>query len=244
MKKSIKRLANWFGYDIARLPAPLLEKPSARLYPTYELLVPSLLGKLEQVYFMQIGANDGCGGDPIHRYVADQGWRGVLVEPQRESFARLKETYAGREGLMLVNAAVSDADGTRELYKVKAAPGLPAYASELASFKRDVIVKHKKWIPNIEELIEVEQVRCVTLATLVKEGALECVDVFQVDTEGFDGEIIRMIDFRLIKPKIICYEWKHLCKADHAATAAHLINNGYKLAIVNQDVMACLVPES
>jgi hypothetical protein len=41
------------------------------------------------------------------------------------------------------------------------------------------------------------------------------VDYFQVDTEGFDFEVIKMLDFDCLKPDIIKYESINLEKSDN-----------------------------
>jgi hypothetical protein len=40
--------------------------------------------------FVQIGANDGMGDDPVRRHVFEDGWVGVLVEPLPDVFERLQ----------------------------------------------------------------------------------------------------------------------------------------------------------
>lgn len=40
--------------------------------------------------FVQIGANDGTGDDPVQRHVFEDGWVGVLVEPLPDMFKRLQ----------------------------------------------------------------------------------------------------------------------------------------------------------
>jgi len=43
-------------------------------------------------------------------------------------------------------------------------------------------------VPNMESMIETEQVRCLTFETLFKEIGIENVDLLQVDAEGFDAQ--------------------------------------------------------
>ena len=67
------------------------------LYVRWEDHLPSV----ENVRFVQVGANCGAnthecasGGDPIWRYSAACGWRGVAVEPVAATFAKLCANYA------------------------------------------------------------------------------------------------------------------------------------------------------
>lgn len=54
---------------------------------------------------------------------------------------------------------------------------------------------------------------CTSLIQLVKDHDLFGLDYLQIDTEGFDDEIIKMIDFSIIKPKLIKFELVHLSKS-------------------------------
>jgi hypothetical protein len=95
-----------------------------------------------QVGFVQVGAFDGRTNDPIHDLVRRHGWRGVLVEPQPEPFARLRETYAGVDGLVLVNAAVAEQRGSMTLWRVgDPQPDDPWWVARAASFSREHLAK-------------------------------------------------------------------------------------------------------
>jgi len=60
-----------------------------------------LLGTQRDVFFIQIGANDGKTYDYIYPIARDRGWRGVLVEPIGYLFSRLVENYRGAQGISL-----------------------------------------------------------------------------------------------------------------------------------------------
>jgi hypothetical protein len=49
-------------------------------------------------------------------------------------------------------------------------------------------------------------VQCISLNSLLKEHQVTKVDLLQIDTEGYDLEIILNLDFKVIKPKIIHFE--------------------------------------
>lgn len=58
-----------------------------------------------------------------------------------------------------------------------------------------------------------ETVQCITFDTLVQRNRVKRIDLLQIDTEGFDFEIIKMINFDRIKPRILQFEHRHLTKA-------------------------------
>lgn len=57
------------------------------------------------------------------------------------------------------------------------------------------------------------------------------VDVLQIDTEGFDAEIFKQLDFKKCNPSIIKLEWNHMCNTDKLIVKTILSNNGYKFKI-------------
>jgi hypothetical protein len=75
-------------------------------------------------FFVQIGAHDGKEADPIHDFVRQRHWKGLLVEPQPEAFARLQTHYRDCPGLTFENAAITPDGEAMPLYRLK-----PEYAS-------------------------------------------------------------------------------------------------------------------
>ena len=67
------------------------------------------------------------------------------------------------------------------------------------------------------------------LIELITKLQLENIDYLQIDTEGFDAEIIQMIDFSRIKPMLIKFEIKHIEEGKKKAIENLLMSNGYTL---------------
>ena len=43
----------------------------------------------KELFFIQIGANDGISVDPIHNLVKKNNWTGILFEPGKDAFGDL-----------------------------------------------------------------------------------------------------------------------------------------------------------
>lgn len=56
-----------------------------------DLLIKKINNSIENVKFIQIGANDGITDDPIRKYILNHNWKGVLVEPNASVFESLKK---------------------------------------------------------------------------------------------------------------------------------------------------------
>lgn len=226
------------GYSLRWFPPSALAR-TAQL-TDYFLFVASHLTLVKRdVFFVQIGANDGVKGDPIFPFVRRHGWSGIALEPLPSVFTILQHNYQPYPRVSCVNAALGTVDGSATFYSVDA----PADADrdiprhQLSSFKRDVILSHKHAIPDIETLVREERVRTTTWASLTA-GLTRTIDVVVIDTEGFDAEVVRMIDFTTHRPSIVHFEHVHLGKADVEACTAQLIRLGYKVAINETDVTA------
>ena len=50
--------------------------------------------------------------------------------------------------------------------------------------------------------------------TLIANNNIEGLDYLQIDTEGYDVEILKMIDFNIIMPKLIRFECSNLKKSE------------------------------
>jgi len=188
---------------------------------------------------MQVGAFDGTSGDPVRPLVEKHGLRGVLLEPQREAFDKLCQNYSQFGGrFKLVNAAIGPFDGEKPLYRIRKDAHGPEWLPQLASFDRKTITKHRRSVPDIESLIEVEQVSCITFPSLFQTLGNPRVDFLQIDAEGYDAEILRLFDLQSHMPAIVHFEHKHLSRKEHEAAIRNLINLGYKIAILGENTLA------
>lgn len=190
-----------------------------------------LFGKAyPEAVFIQIGANDGIAMDPLRAEVACKRWQGVMVEPVPYIFQRLKQRYGDHPRITLVNAAIADRDAALPFYSLREIkPEEPVWEEYhvLGSFRKDVVLKHKYLIPNIEERIVEIRVHSQKFETLCRQTGITQLDLLQIDTEGYDYEIIRRIPFTQFRPRLIVYEHKHLTPADRVACRELLHKHGY-----------------
>lgn len=203
-------------------------------------------------FFLQIGANNGYQHDPLFKLLQRHPhWHGILVEPQKKVFqTQLKPMYQRYENLSLINAALAPTDGTMPLYKI--AFSEERWATGLASFDRKTLENHiesgyidrqaqKQGIAlpqNRADYITTESVDCISFDTILKKNAIQNLDLLLIDTEGFDFEIIKMIDFNTIKPRLIVFEYIHLSEQDLNNCKKYLQTNGYQLHTCGRDVAA------
>jgi FkbM family methyltransferase len=226
------------GLRLERLPRPLLRHPERELRMHLDYAIAQRVGLSRDFFFVQIGAFDGRSADPLYGWVQAYRWRGLLVEPQSRYFAELVENYRGLDGLELRQVAVSDRRETRTLYTVADEPGVPHWAGLLASFDRETLLSHREFLPGLDELVRAEEVDCVPLNDLLAEAPTEHIDLLQIDVEGYDHELIRILDLERFSPSIVHFEHAHLTLAQHEASVERLIEHGYRVCLEEHDTLA------
>ncbi|MBD3636883.1 MAG: FkbM family methyltransferase [Crocinitomicaceae bacterium] len=189
---------------------------------------------------IQVGANDGITHDPIHKFIKRDKWSGVLLEPQYYVFEKfLSKIYRKHPNITVLNAAMGYKNGTSSIYKIGFSTS--RWATGLTTFDRKTLekafesghvarkcAKEGIEIPSDTSIHIVEEpVQIVSAEHLISEYNLDKIDLLMIDTEGFDFEIIKMIDINANEPGMIIFEHSHLSEGDYQTCIAHLQENNY-----------------
>jgi len=233
------------GYELLNISEWKTTRSRSVSRINFDFVAAFHLLKKQHLFFVQIGAFDGVSGDPIHNYVKAYSWSGVLVEPRLEYFHMLKNNYNGNQNLKFVNAAIFTDRGRRRFYTLRCPPhvkpaSLPDWWEQLGSFNLDTILAHRDAIPQIDSFIQAEEIECITMNDLITITGRNHIDLLQIDAEGYDYEIIKMIDFERTKPSIIHFEHKHLSVTDLDECVDWLIKEGYRIGVDLYDLTAYL----
>jgi FkbM family methyltransferase len=250
MKMLARRLAQRLGFDIVRLPAHWGAPEVADLGIDDVLAVLFAQADLERFVLVQIGANDGRRNDHLARFIDAHRPRALLVEPQARPFRALQERYADEPRILLHHGAVAACSGERMLYRCRddlvAAQDM-SFLSGLASFDRaqlkSSLARHASLLgPGVspEQAIVGEPVAALGFSELLGRYGLARCDLLAIDTEGYDYEILRTIDFARIRPQVILYEHIHLGEADRRACWRLLDGEGYRCRAGWSDTLALL----
>jgi len=179
-------------------------------------------------FVLQIGANDGVVGDPLVAGFSKTRWSGLLVEPVPHLFEALVERYRNRPGVRVERAAVSTVDGEAPFYRLRSVPGeTPKWFDLLGSLDREMLLKQRSAIPEIDSLLIEERVPTVRLDTLLARHGASKIDLLVIDAEGHDWEILRALDFTRFYPVILMFEYQYLAVHDKAAAYSLLETQGY-----------------
>lgn len=243
-KAAIQGILNLFGYQlvarrrlddlIAQIAAPAIGSLNA--IDVLKFVIQDYVATHPNPFFIQIGANDGMGEDDLRTYIVNHGWEGVLVEPQPRPFARLVQNYQGLPGLRFENATIGNSSGVLPLYGFSGTLG-NNQLDVFTSFDYDRVARVKK-NQNIPFEIERFDVPTMTFQALLSKYGVDKLDILMIDTEGYDFEILKMIDFGAMCPAIIQFEQTNLTPADRVACYKMLVEKGYRLGQHQRDIIA------
>ena len=197
LKTYLKKLLYKRGYKLSR----------TRNFVFLDSILNKLLSKQGQLNYIQIGGNDGINDDPLYHFVT---WnkdkiKGFVLEPVLDYFTELQKNYTNHPLIKTLNLAIHNSENDMTIHRVnpKSATVLPKYSKGIASFSKEHHISCKIDSKHILE----EKVACVSLENLIKTYDIKNIDLLQIDTEGYDSEIILNIDFKDIKPSIINFEY-------------------------------------
>jgi len=192
--------------------------------------------KKREFSFIQVGANDGISFDFLYEFVISRKASGLVIEPVIDYFKELVINYDDYPGIIKINKAVHSFEKSKKIYKIKESrkQKYPDWVRGIASFDEN---HHKKTNISKEDM-EVENVLADTLMNIITDSySNKKIDYFQIDTEGYDLEILKMLDFGIIKPSIIKYEHVNLEEVDVTASIKFLNGKGYSLFNEGNDTL-------
>jgi len=233
VKNVVKRALRRRGLDLVRPRKPLPARLDVLGY-----VIADLRRTRGPLTFLQVGANDGVRADPLHHLVLTHGLTGVLVEPLPDMFERLQQNYADVPGLAFEQCAVAPEEGTVTLYRIAEGAPLPDWVQGMASFQRSHLEKFGYKFKDIRRYIEPIKVPCRPLPAIIRDHGLSDVDLLQVDTEGYDCTIVLSALEAGLRPSVIEYEFAHAPVDQQARCQRALVDSGYRLVEVGQDMIA------
>lgn len=244
IKKIVKLAVKPTGYTIAKIKRRNVQEEK-RI--TRENFFDLYFSKVDAAnfFFIQIGANDGKTNDPLYPYVTKYRLSGIPIEPQLDVFKLLQETYKNYPMVKCVNAAIAGETGDQSFYVVKESIKTRENFSSvtgIATFNKDILRRtFKKKLPkgvSVDDYIEEIPVKALSFNDLLKEHKIKRVDMIQIDCEGYDYEILKMIDFDKFSPSIINFESSHLSDEDRKECESMLESKGYKWFRYGSDTCA------
>ncbi|MFH6999063.1 FkbM family methyltransferase [Flavobacterium sp. FlaQc-57] len=182
----------------------------------------------ETFNFVQVGANDGISFDFLYDFVIKRKSEGVVIEPVKEYFTELTYNYRAFPEIIKVNKAVHPTERLIVINKISpsAIQKYPDWVKGIASLDSE---HHLKTGIDSNDIIQ-EEVKANSLMSILYHNLKnKKIDYFQVDTEGFDFEILKGLNFESYRPFMIKYEKVNLKASDQNQLKVYLKRHGYFL---------------
>lgn len=237
----VKSVFRRFGIDVVRY-VPTCERP----FPVLPMLIRDYVGRKTSrpFRFVQVGASDGLTTDPLHELVVELKLTGILIEPLPDKFEELKRNYEFQSQLRFENIAVARNGGRQTIYRVKTDTGAPVGLQGSASFDPQHVLRQVSRAGLGEPTRHIAQVEVptLTLEQVLARHQFTHVDLLQIDTEGFDFEVVKLAIESGIYPDIINYEYVHLPPKARLECRLLLAAHNYSFMDVGMDTLAVRTP--
>jgi FkbM family methyltransferase len=195
-----------------------------------------------------IGAADGITFSNSRRFLLD-GWKGFLVEPGKNSYAKLNNLYATREDIKTFNFGIGNKNEFKEFYEASYFPfdveqGVSTYSSvgdrENCGLNGTFKKEYHEFFSN--NGVKYDNTYLTEIVTFNQFHALtnysKC-DLLLLDTSGsYDYEILEQINFKQLGVQffITAWSWKDTPDPDEEHKYIKLAEtNGFKLLEMNDD---------
>lgn len=191
----------------------------------------------QAISFIQVGANDGKSFDFLYDFLIKRKPKGIVIEPIKEYFSELCINYKNFDNILKVNKAVHESLKSIIIYKVNSDSfsHYPEWVKGIASFDKAHLTKFE-FIKNediIEDVVESDHLMNIVSNYSFKQN----IDYFQIDTEGYDYHILKMIDFKKLNINIIKLEFVNLSEDEKIKTKVILKENGFYTFVEGIDLV-------
>jgi len=178
--------------------------------------------------FIQIGGNDGVSFDFLYSEVMKRESKGLILEPSPKYFEELKFNYKDLPSINLVRKAIYTNNSLVKLYEVNSQglKKIPDWGKGVGSIDKAHLTNRALSDDDIN-VVEVEGITFMDLLENFPE--FYSINYLQIDTEGFDFEILKLIDFSRFQCDFIRYEKANLSLSDLQGSEELLISNGYQI---------------
>jgi FkbM family methyltransferase len=202
----------------------------------FETLQTKIMNK-NSFSLILIGANDGISFDYLFEKLDPLKTKGLVIEPSPKYFQSLNKNLSEFRGLSFLNYALYKESSSVSLFQLNenGLAKLPEWGRGIGSFSKDHLLKFSIEEDDLEEL-KVEGIPFMDI--IENHPEFQQVDYLQIDTEGYDAEIIKMIDFKKFEAKMIKFESINLKEEEFKKVEEIFLRNNYRFFKGKEDSFA------
>lgn len=227
------------GYYLGKIPRGFPAEQLASI--SIGSLLEALRSRKPGFGFIQIGANDGRRADDIYSYVEKYQLAGLLVEPLPDMMQALRNNYRHQPRVVFEQAALHPSASSMRLWRFP--EGVQAADDDLhgmASFNKQSLQAACKLRGLDDVELSFEEVPCLSFDALLAKHSIAAFEFLQIDVEGFDYEVLKMVNFDKYKPELLRFEHQKLSVSDYQAALRLLNGAGYTFFPEYNDTIAVL----
>lgn len=189
--KKYFRLKNYIAYFLGKYKKSYSQHVE-------DILIESALQTLgvERPSYLDIGANHPVLLNNTFLFYS-KGSKGVCVEPNPEIFQKIKDRRR-RDICLNMGIGTFDSDGA-DFYMMSSS----GFSTFVKSEAEKCVRENNYGTQKIEKIIRIS---LIAINTLIEKYFPQGVDLVSLDTEGYDFEILKSLDFKKYRPKVFCVE--------------------------------------
>lgn len=154
-------------------------------------------------FFIEAGANDGFTQSNTYYFEKHRGWSGILVEGIPDLY---RQCLDRRPASRVFNCALVSSSFTDSTVTMR-------YAN-LMSIVEGARGTHDQDTEFINKGLDIQhlsgsfhrQVPARTLTSILDECGVRDIDLFSLDVEGYEGQVLHGLDLTRYRPRYICVE--------------------------------------
>ena len=162
--------------------------------------------------YIEVGANNGVTQSNTYYLEVCKQWRGLLIEPIDRLY---KECLWNRPNSTVIQRALVSDECESKFVTIHDSNLMSVVqAGEVLSDTEQEHLARGREVQGLEHSPE-SQVVAETLSSVIKRlGEFEQVDLFSLDVEGFEMEVLKGIDFSKHRPRYILVETANFTGVD------------------------------
>jgi FkbM family methyltransferase len=209
-------LRSWYSLSEYRLPSLRWRLFRDTSQHGEYLALRRMLHREVPTFLVEVGANDGFRHSNSFPFI-QTGWAAVLVEPNPRVFRALESRYRENPQVQTINCACGETEQVMSLHL-----GRDGEIGEFASLTANSGPTNSSEAKPLAFEVKVRRLTDV----LESCRSPTKIGILSVDTEGFDYQVLRGLDFQKFRPCFIITEDQ---SPDDARKFDLLRSQGYKL---------------